>query len=555
MQWRATFEEENRSLRGRMFDESRSFEHAEPPMRLKFAFSYSMVATAFVALSSMVPAAEVAERQLSLADCITLALEHNFDIQIDRFNPIIAESNLRIVYADYDPLLTLQADHAYNQDPGGRDERGDYQGRVTDSDNLSGSIRGLLPGGMNYNIGAFGRDSYGNEPRLFQQIAPDGSTNVVTRLSPFENSQAQLFVGELRQPLLKNFWIDGTRLNVRLRKKDLRISDLNLRLRLINTVSSVEQAYYDLIAGRENVKSAAIAFELAKKLYEENKKRVEVGTMAQLDERQAQAQMAANDAAVIEAQRSVDFTQNVLKNLLTDNFEEWHPVVIVPAEPLLALPEALDDRRGWDQAFQLRPDLHALILDTEKRDLTTRYLRNQLFPQLDVFGSIGWQGNGEEFNDSFAQVGEGSAPRHAYGAVLSFPLGNRRARENYRASKDERSQAELRLRQFRQQVMVGVSDAIQQAQSSFQRVGATKAARQFAEEALAAEEKKLENGKSTSFEVLRIQRDLTQARFDETRALTDYNKALATVRQRQGTTLLKFNLELPQAEPISAISK
>lgn len=228
---------------------------------------------------------------------------------------------------------------------------------------------------------------------------------------------------------------------------------------------------------------------------------------------------------------------------------------IVPAEPLSAMPADLDDRVGWEQAFQLRPDLHALIIDLERRDLTTRFLRNQLFPQLDIFGSVGWQGNGVEFIDALRQVGDRTAPRHAYGAVLSFPLSNRRARENYRASKDERAQAELRLRQFRQQVMVGVSDAIQQAQSSFQRVGATKSARQFAEEALKAEETKLANGKSTSFEVLRLQRDLTQARLDETRALTDYNKALATVRQRQGSTLLKFNLEAPMAPPQVGVTK
>jgi outer membrane protein TolC len=486
-----------------------------------------------------------------LEQCITLALESNFDLQIERYNPLIADANLRVVYGDYDPTLTLQAQHDYNQDPGGIDAQARrYEGRETEADTLTGSLRGLVPGGMTYNISAFAANTYGLEP--FSTLV---GTNLITMEREFENSRAQLLVGELRQPLLRNFWIDSTRLNIRLRKKDLRVSDLNLRLRLINTVSSVETAYYDLIAGRENVKSAEIAFELARKLYDENKKRVAVGTMAQLDERQAQAQMATSEAALIEARRSVEFTQNVLKNLLTDKYEEWHSMEIVPAEPLSAMPADLDDRVGWEQAFQLRPDLHALIIDLERRDLTTRFLRNQLFPQLDIFGSVGWQGNGMEFIDALRQVGDRTAPRHAYGAVLSFPLSNRRARENYRASKDERAQAELRLRQFRQQVMVGVSDAIQQAQSSFQRVGATKSARQFAEEALKAEETKLANGKSTSFEVLRLQRDLTQARLDETRALTDYNKALATVRQRQGSTLLKFNLEAPMAPPQVGVTR
>lgn len=537
---------------GPKFDEVAAIEHPDPQMRSKSAFPGAVVAAYALAIGASPEAwaASGTERQMSLADCIATALEHNFDLQIERYNPLIADANLRMVYGDYDPQIAMQAQHDFNQDPGGRDAQArEYLGRETDSDTLTASISGLLPLGTTYRIQSFAVDTYGKEPSL-EQIG----TNLVFTTSDFENSRAQVLIGELRQPLLKNFWIDGTRLNIRLRTKDLKISDLNLRLRLINTVSSVEQAYYDLIAARENVKSAEIAFELAKKLYEENKKRVEVGAMAQLDERQAQAQMAASESAVIEARRSVDFSENVLKLLLSDNYEEWHSVSVVPAERLDALPQDFDVQEAWDQAFQLRPDLMALVVNLERQDLITRYTRNQLFPQLDVFGAIGWQGSGSEFSDSIAQVADATAPRHAYGAVLTFPLSNRRARENHRISKDERAQAELRVRQFRQQIMVGVHDAIQQAESSFQRVGSTRAARQFAEEALAAEEKKLANGKSTSFEVLRLQRDLTQARLDETRALADYNKALATLRQRQGTSLLKFDLETPPPPAIGSSS-
>ena len=483
--------------------------------------------------------AEAAERQMSLADCITEALEHNFDVQIERYNPILAESALSLVYGDYDPTISMRARHDYAQQPEGLDEfTRVIPGTSSDTDSLFGSISGLLPSGTTYNISSGAQNTYGKRYGLV-------GTNSLT--FPFESSSANMTIGELRQPLLRNFWIDGTRLNLRLRKKDLQIADLNLRMRLINTINSVEQAYYDLVAARENVASAEIALQLATKLFKENQKRVEVGAMAQLDERQAQAQMAASEAAVIEARRSVDFSANVLKALLTDQYEKWHDVTIVPAEKLEALPADLDVQQAWNLAFQLRPDLLALIVTLEQRDLITRFQRNQLFPQLDAFGSIGWIGNGAglEFSDVFSQVSEGSAPQHSYGASLSFPLSNRRARENYRTSKDQKAQAELRLRQTRQNIMIAVSDGIQQASSSFERVRATGEARRFAEEALAAEEKKLANGKSTSFEVLRLQRDLTQARLDETRARVDYNKAQVTLRMRQGTSLLKFDLGTP----------
>ncbi len=485
------------------------------------------------------------ERKMSLADCITTALEHNLDIQIERYNPLIADANLGIAYSAYDPRFDFRYSHDYNQDPGGRDDLGrEYSGRESDTDSLSGGISGLLPSGMTYNIAASAANTYGEEPFLSEI-----GTNFITSTRPFENSRAQVVVGELRQPLLRNFWIDGTRLNIRLAKKDLRITDLNLRMVLINTVAAVEQAYYDLVAARENVTSAEIGFRLAERLYQENQKRVELGALAPLDERQALSQMAASEAAVLEARRAVDFQANILKSLLSDEYTQWQNVIIIPTDPLEALPQDFDVQEAWNRAFRLRPDLHALLVDLERRDLITRYNRNQLFPQLDVFGSFGWQGTGVEFIDALRQVEDRTGPRHGFGAILSFPLSNRRARETFRISKDERAQAELRLRQVRQQIMIELHDAIQQAESSFQRVAATRAARQYAEEALDAEQKKLENGRSTNFEVLRLQRDLTQARFDETRALADYNKAIAAIRQREGATLLKFNLESPLQDP------
>jgi outer membrane protein TolC len=95
----------------------------------------------------------------------------------------------------------------------------------------------------------------------------------------------------------------------------------------------------------------------------------------------------------------------------------------------------------------------------------------------------------------------------------------------------------LQLKQLQQRIMITIEDGIASAQTSFQRAQATREAREFAEAALDAEQKKLESGKSTSFEVLRLQRDLTTARSSEIRALADYNIALARLAQSEGSTL------------------
>jgi outer membrane protein TolC len=117
------------------------------------------------------------------------------------------------------------------------------------------------------------------------------------------------------------------------------------------------------------------------------------------------------------------------------------------------------------------------------------------------------------------------------------PLGNRSARNTFKSAKANQQRIALQLKQLQQQILIQIEDALSVAQTSFQRAKATKDARIYAEQALEAEQKKLESGKSTSFEVLRLQRDLTSARLNEIRSLADYNIALARIASAEGSTL------------------
>lgn len=125
-----------------------------------------------------------------------------------------------------------------------------------------------------------------------------------------------------------------------------------------------------------------------------------------------------------------------------------------------------------------------------------------------------------------------------------MPLTQTSARNTLRTAKATKEQIGLQLKQLEQQVLILIENAIASATTSFQRVGATREARIYAEAALEAEQKKLQSGKSTSFEVLRLQRDLTTARSAEIRAVADYNIALAQVALNEGTTLERRNVSL-----------
>ena len=128
---------------------------------------------------------------------------------------------------------------------------------------------------------------------------------------------------------------------------------------------------------------------------------------------------------------------------------------------------------------------------------------------------------------------------------MSVPLaGNRAARENYRANKAQLEQEVVQLKQLEQNIMVQIGVSVEQAKTSFAQVDATKQSRLFAEVALEAAQKLLDNGRTTSFVVVQLQRDLTAARLAELTAMAQYNQGLAQLALNEGTTLERDKLEL-----------
>jgi len=142
------------------------------------------------------------------------------------------------------------------------------------------------------------------------------------------------------------------------------------------------------------------------------------------------------------------------------------------------------------------------------------------------------------------QTGEGNAPFYTYGAKITVPLGNVGPRNQYKSTKATLQQVTLQLKQFEQNVLVEIDNAVKQAQSNYQSVEATKQARIYAEAALDAEEKTYAVGKATTFDVLQYQNNLTAARSAEIRALANYNEALVNLAAQEGSTLERNNINI-----------
>lgn len=498
--------------------------------------SMSVFAAAMVCLPALsAQETEISVQEITLEDAIHMALENNLDVQIQRFEPMISQFNLSASYANYyEPQIGFNYSHSFRSQPGGVDEFGrDVGNREVESDSFGGRpfIGGQAPSGLGYSF----------------QSGLSG-----TALENPDRPTAENFSGDwtisVQQPLLRNAWIDNGRANIRINKKMLKISELGLLNQIMLTVSQVEQAYYNLIAARENVTVVRTALSLAERTLMENRKKVQVGALAVLDEKDAESQVASRKADLFFAQNSVALRENALKSLLTSDYASVHSTSFVPAENLIAVPMIYDLQDSWRAGLTDRPDLQQMKLDLERVGITLKLQKNQLLPQLDVIGSYGQSGFSgglsSSYNNAFRDLTSHDNPSYTVGARFSVPLGNFGARNRYKATQSQNQQAILQLKRFEQNIMIEIDNAVKQAQASFDRIEATRQARLFAQAAADAEQKKLENGKSTSFFVLQFQQQLTSAKFSEISALAEYNVALSQLALSEGKTLRKHQLNV-----------
>ena len=229
--------------------------------------------------------------------------------------------------------------------------------------------------------------------------------------------------------------------------------------------------------------------------------------------------------------------QRVLKSLLSDDYSKWEKVSIQPAEALVAVSQDLNLQESWRKGLTLRPDLVQQKISLEKQGIIIKYQKNQLLPQLDVIGTYGFNASSGGYGGTFDQLGNGSYPFWSVGGQMTIPLTQTSARNNYKSAKVTKEQIVLQLKQLEQGILIQIENAMAVARTSYQQVNATREARIYAEAALDAEQKKLESGKSTSFVVLQLQKNLTSASSSELRALADYNIALAQLALNEGSTL------------------
>jgi outer membrane protein TolC len=478
--------------------------------------------------------------QLTADEAVRLALENNLGIQTEKLNPQLQALAVSRSLAAYTPEIFGAT--ARNSDSSPPTDFLSQGVAVTTTGNITGSsgVRQNVPwlGGF-YSIGLSGLRFTSNAPR-----------------TPFSPQLGSNLSFQATQPLLRGLRIDSLRQAVLQNRNALAIADVQLAQRITITSRNVRFAYYSLVLAISSANVAQGSLDLARQSYKNNQRRVEVGTMAPIDIVEAEAEVARQEENVIVRQAVIQSAEDNLRTLiLNPSSPDFWTTKLEPSEQPVLTERPVDLDAAIKRALANRTDLLILRKQIESVDLDIKFNRDQKLPAVNLQATYGTRGVGgtkrefadngidilststRPFNDVLHDVFANSYRNWSFQINVSYPIGTSQADAALAASKLQREQGTVGLRQVEVAITAQVREAVRDITTTLQRVQATRKARDLMERRLEAENKRLSVGIGNTFQVIQAQRDLDNAKQSELNAIIDYNRALIDLEAIQTVPL------------------
>jgi HAE1 family hydrophobic/amphiphilic exporter-1 len=474
-------------------------------------------------------------RDMSLAQAIEVALENNLDLKVARLNPQIQDYSLQAARAAFRPTLGSN----FNQNRSSRISVNANEGvpRVTSqSQTYSTSLNQALPKfGATYSVQFSSRRSSDNTLSSIRPLQYTGSTQL-----------------SYSQPLLANFKIDNTRNNIRTQQVQRQIVDIQLLERIENTKASVRVAYWALRRAIEQVEIQKRALDLSQRLLQDNRTKVEIGTLAPIDLVQNEATVANNEQALLGARVSWQTAELTLKRLLVTGTEDpLYSQTLNPVEQPPALEQVQVDIPGAIKtALQERTDIAQTKKSLESNAFTLELRRNATRPSLNLTGPYTLAGTGGDeygrngafrgdllnasgYTDVLRGIAQLDQPTWTVGVNFNYPLGMVAQRAALAQAQIQFQQAEANLKAQELSVSTDVTSAGLAVQNTYQQLLAARKSREAAERNAEAEQTRYDNGMSNNYNIAQAQNDLTSRRVLELNAIIAYVNAIADYEKRQ----------------------
>jgi HAE1 family hydrophobic/amphiphilic exporter-1 len=418
-----------------------------------------------------------------------------------------------------------------------------------------------------------------------------------TSLNPFYSASQGI---QFTQPLFRNRSIDRNRQQIRVQRKRVEQSDADFRIRTIGVISNVQRVYWDLVFALRDEQNQIANLNLARENFRRTEASVAAGASAPLERAEVQTELSNREASLLIASQSVSIAENNLKQLILRDplAPEWSAALVPTDEPAFdETPVNLND--ALTEARTNRPELRRLKLQEEINNIDIQFFTNQKKPVVDLTGTFSTTGlagsqqtipgtgtptpliggdpgtNASAFllrqlrlnnlavepiplvtqaapaPPSYLVGGYGQTLQNLFGfktrnivagVTIQLPLRNRTAEANLAGARIQKEQLIATMRSQEQDVEVEVRNAAQGVETARRRVLSARQARQNAELQLTGEQRLYQVGRSTTFLLFQRENQLVNARNQELRAETDYNKALAELQRATSTTLRANNV-------------
>lgn len=536
---------------------------------------------------------------LSLEDALSLGLENSLSIAVERYVPWLDEASLLLSKSGangrlaFDPTLTGTLSFEENITPINNPIFAGITTQITSPVGLSNHV---ATGNFNFTEGfATGTQA---------QVTFDNSRNSTNfggfdLFNPYEQSTLTF---ELTQPLLNGFGkIANTRYIIEA-KNTVKVGESQFAQQVISTVTSVATDYWELVYARENVKVEQVAVAADQQLYENNKKQLEIGTMAPLDVITAQSQLATDQQALVQAQTTQLLDETTLLVAITKDplAADLKGVEIVPTSSIFnPNVENISLEDAVKEAWQKRPELQQAGLNLKNADVEVKATRNTLLPTLNLFGEyqaaglggvitpqtptgayaplysvfptadVGADGlippgtiptlvagtplttPGPKINggltDDWSSMIHGRYPTIEAGLNLTLPIRNRAAQANNATAQLNEREQEVQYLQTQNTIVLNVRQALITLVQDRAAIAAAEEARVYAQQSYDDEVKKLQLGTSTAFTVVQKQQLLTAAQGVELRDRINLIEAELNFNQAMGRTLEVHNITVADA--------
>ncbi|MEM1012489.1 MAG: TolC family protein [Planctomycetota bacterium] len=487
------------------------------------------------------PAGRTVELTLSAARRIALA--NNTNVGIAEIDPQIAAAGLSVEQGAFEATFGVDARYAKQDSP--------FINQTIFSPDGSGDTSVVrVQGGQ--------LDALTIDPSLTKPLRTGGQVRVTAPIDRVETDQGRLLNPQweqdvrvsISQPLLRGFGSDASELGIRIAATEVAAARQRLKVTVVDTIAAVDRAYWQLWSARRAVEVREEQLQLVGEQLERAQRRFRAGSTGELEVVRAESAQADATEELVAAVGQADRAQRALRDLMSVRLESspfavGNSSALEPSTKAAAVPYSLEPRKLVTMAMQRRGELaEARVAELAEQARLLNASREAYLPRLDVFYEWGVNGLGGDYDGAVDQLGSGDFQDQTIGLTFEQPLGNRVRRQQLRQSLLRRAQRLLDVRRRQEIIKREVYDACEGIDTGYERILAARQRVATAERLLAAEERQVDAGATSSAELLESQRNLASARLSLASAISQYEIARVDLAAATGTVLGKAGVVL-----------